>query len=289
MLIWVLQSSHCFKIRLAQHCGRRGANISENEGVRSECKKFEENSRQMAPVSTICDEYCSSDKCAFSNSGNSVEGVTKKNVQEFSHVVSNPGEPVISPKSKMFKPQVSVTCQHECSQDCQPQDVPNENILIEIIKCLSQAITRCEHVLAGSLLKESKIVQSSNVPVFSPNRVIDYEKSLNDNVSQEVGESKEELAPEFKNENKLKVNDVEAKVVVSKTCHGLSVSSDPVSGSHVTDSVSLPVNSCRLDSIYPFKGDSFDISVTIEDFKFPALIDTGAAVTAISSQVWDQY
>ena len=58
MLIWVLQSSHCFKIRLAQHCGRRGANVSENEGVRSECKKFGENSRQMAPVSTICDEYC---------------------------------------------------------------------------------------------------------------------------------------------------------------------------------------------------------------------------------------
>ena len=88
------------------------------------------------------------------------------------------------------------------------------------------------------------------------------------------------MAPEFKNENKLKVNDVEAKVVVSKTCHGLSVSTDPVS---------LPANSCRLDSIYPFKDESFDISVTIEDFKFPALIDTGAAVTAISSQVWDRY
>ena len=97
------------------------------------------------------------------------------------------------------------------------------------------------------------------------------------------------MAPEFKDENKLKVNDVEAKVVVSKTCHGLSVSSDPEAGSHVTDSVSLPANSCRLDSIYPFKGDSFDISVTIEDFKFPALIDTGAAVTAISSKVWDKY
>ena len=58
MLIWVLQSSHCFKIRVAQHWGRRGANLSENEDVRSECKKFGENSRQMAPVSTICDEYC---------------------------------------------------------------------------------------------------------------------------------------------------------------------------------------------------------------------------------------
>ena len=44
---------------MAQHWGRRGANVSENEGVRSECKKFGENSRQMAPVSTICDEYCS--------------------------------------------------------------------------------------------------------------------------------------------------------------------------------------------------------------------------------------
>ena len=120
--------------------------------------------------------------------------------------MSNPCEPIVTPKSKMFKPQVSVACQHKCSRDCQPQDVPNENILFEVIKCLLQAMTRCQHVVAGSLPKESKIVHSSNVPVFSPNRV-DYEKSLNDNVSQEDGESKEELAPEFKNENKLKVND----------------------------------------------------------------------------------
>ena len=55
----VLQSSDWSKIRVAQHWGRRGANLSENEDVRSECKKFGENSRQMAPVSTICDEYCS--------------------------------------------------------------------------------------------------------------------------------------------------------------------------------------------------------------------------------------
>ena len=99
----------------------------------------------------------SSDKCAFSNSGNSAENVTKKNVQEFSHVVSNPCEPIVTPKSKMFKPQVSVTCQHGCSQDCQPQNVPNENILFEVIKCLSQVITRCEDVVAGSLPKEAKL------------------------------------------------------------------------------------------------------------------------------------
>ena len=59
MLIWVLQSSHWSKIRVAQHWGRRGENLSEDEDVRSEYKKSGENSRQMAPVSTICDEYCS--------------------------------------------------------------------------------------------------------------------------------------------------------------------------------------------------------------------------------------
>ena len=110
----------------------------------------------------------SSDKCAFSNSGNSAENVTKKNVQEFSHVVSNPCEPIVTPKSKMFKPQVSVTCQHECSQDCQPQGVPDENILIEVIKCLSQAITRCEHVVAGLLPKESKLFSLQMFLCFLP-------------------------------------------------------------------------------------------------------------------------
>ena len=32
--------------------------LSENKSVKSECKKFGENLRQMAPVSTICDEDC---------------------------------------------------------------------------------------------------------------------------------------------------------------------------------------------------------------------------------------
>ena len=32
--------------------------LIENKGVKSECKKFGENSRQMPSVSTICDEYC---------------------------------------------------------------------------------------------------------------------------------------------------------------------------------------------------------------------------------------
>ena len=54
-----LQSFQCSKIRSEQHWGRRGAHLSENKDVKSECKKFGKNSRQMAPVSTICDEYCS--------------------------------------------------------------------------------------------------------------------------------------------------------------------------------------------------------------------------------------
>ena len=54
-----LQSFQGSKIRSAQHWERRAAHLSENKGVKRECKKFGENSRQMAPVSTICDEYCS--------------------------------------------------------------------------------------------------------------------------------------------------------------------------------------------------------------------------------------
>ena len=40
MLIWVLQSSQCSKILLAQHWGRRGADLSESKSEKSECKKF---------------------------------------------------------------------------------------------------------------------------------------------------------------------------------------------------------------------------------------------------------
>ena len=39
MLIWVLQSSQCSKIRVAQHWEWRGANLSENPSAISECKK----------------------------------------------------------------------------------------------------------------------------------------------------------------------------------------------------------------------------------------------------------
>ena len=60
MLLWVLQSFQCTKYARLNIGKGEGAYLSENQGVKSECKKLGKNSRQMSPVSTICDEYCSS-------------------------------------------------------------------------------------------------------------------------------------------------------------------------------------------------------------------------------------
>ena len=38
--------------------------LIENKGVKSECMKFGENSRQMPSVLTICDEYCRKVVCS---------------------------------------------------------------------------------------------------------------------------------------------------------------------------------------------------------------------------------
>ena len=57
----------------------------------------------------------------------------------------------------------------------------------------------------------------------------------------------------------------------------------------VTDMVSLPATSSKIDSIHPFENDNFNVSVTIKGNSYRALLDTGAAVTAISSQVWEKY
>ena len=40
VLIWVLKSSQCSKIHVAQHWGRRWALLNESKCVKSECKKF---------------------------------------------------------------------------------------------------------------------------------------------------------------------------------------------------------------------------------------------------------
>ena len=100
------------------------------------------------------------------------------------------------------------------------------------------------------------------------------------------------MAPESKNEDNLEVNIVGAKNNVCSDCHGLSVASNPelrAFVTNVTDRVSLPATSSKIDSIHPFKRDNFNVSVTIKGNSYRTLLDTGAAVTAISSQVCDKY
>ena len=67
----------------------------------------------------------------------------------------------------MFNPQVTVTCQHGCSQEGQPQNVHNENILFGVIKCLSQVITKFDSAFAGSSPNENENGLSPNVLMFS--------------------------------------------------------------------------------------------------------------------------
>ena len=57
----------------------------------------------------------------------------------------------------------------------------------------------------------------------------------------------------------------------------------------MTDRVSFRAISSKIDSIHPFESDNFNVSVTIKGNSYRALLDTGAAVTAISLQVWDKY
>ena len=59
MLIWALQRSQYFKIRVAQHWGGRGHITVRTKVWGVNLKNFLENSRKAVSVSTICDEYCS--------------------------------------------------------------------------------------------------------------------------------------------------------------------------------------------------------------------------------------
>ena len=58
MLIWVCSHFSAPKYARLNIGKGEGTHLSENKGVKSECKKFGKNLRQMAPVSTICDKYC---------------------------------------------------------------------------------------------------------------------------------------------------------------------------------------------------------------------------------------
>ena len=196
----------------------------------------------------------------------------------------------------MFEPQVAVTCQHGCSREGQPQNVPNENIMVGVIKYLSQVITKFDDVIADSSPNEKENAHSPNVPMFSPKSEVIYEKSSSENLSREVSikeiKKDEQLAPESKNEENLEVNIVGAKNNVCSECRGLSVASSPETRAYVTDvtdRVSCRAISSKIDSIHPFGRDNFNVSVTIKGNSYRALLDTRAAVTAISSQVWDKY
>ena len=83
-----------------------------------------------------------------------------------------------------------------------------------------------------------------------------YEKSSSESLSREVSikevKNKEQLAPESKKEENLKVNIVGAKNNVCSECRGLSFASSPETRAYVTDvtdKVSLPARSTRIDSI----------------------------------------
>ena len=104
------------------------------------------------------------------------------------------------------------------------------------------------------------------------------------------------MAPETKNEESLEVNiGLTKNNYVCCECRGLSVASSPETracGTDVTDRVSFRAISSKIDSIHPFESDNFNVSVTIKGNSlnsYRALLDTRAAVTAISSQVWDKY
>ena len=59
MLIWVLQWSQCFKIRVSQLWGKRGHVTVRAKVWEVNLKNCLENSREIVSVSTICDEYWS--------------------------------------------------------------------------------------------------------------------------------------------------------------------------------------------------------------------------------------
>ena len=67
MLIWVCSHFSAPKYARLNIGEGEEAHLSENESVKSECEKF-----GMAPVTTICDEYCRSNNThfAFSFSAN---------------------------------------------------------------------------------------------------------------------------------------------------------------------------------------------------------------------------
>ena len=59
----------------------------------------------------------------------------------------------------------------------------------------------------------------------------------------------------------------------------------------ITVATEIPnISTDGVDSIcFPFPADSSMISISIENYEFQCLVDTGAAVTAVNAFVWDKY
>ena len=61
------------------------------------------------------------------------------------------------------------------------------------------------------------------------------------------------------------------------------------------DSVSVAtevpsISAGAVDSIcFPFPSDSVMISISIENYEFQCLVDSGAAITAVNAFVWNKY
>ena len=76
--------------------------------------------------------------------------------------------------------------------------------------------------------------------------------------------------PESKNEENLEVNIVGAKNnYICSECRGLSVTSSPETRAYVTDvtdRVSLPATSSKINSIHSFESENFNVSVTIHTY-----------------------
>ena len=74
--------------------------------------------------------------------------------------------------------------------------------------------------------------------------------------------------PESKNEENLEVNIVGAKNnYICSESRSLSVASSSETRAYVTDvtdRVSLPAISSKVDSIHPFESDNFNVNVTIK-------------------------
>ena len=84
----------------------------------------------------------------------------------------------------------------------------------------------------------------------------------------------------------MEVRIVGPKNNVCSECRGLSVASSLETRAYVTDvtdSVSFPATSSKIDSINPFERDNFDVSVTIKGNSYRAILATGSTITAVSS------